>query len=147
VDDEKKDRPQIVLVSRSVVLRDDGRFLLILRSKNDRHHPGLWECPGGKLESGQDVAHAQEDEVVQETGLLVHLVDRLVYFDSFISSIGSYVGLPYIVLFGIAHYTTGSIKLSFEHDDYAWVTFGEALQHDLTPETRKALLALEKRLV
>lgn len=147
MDDERKSRPQIVFVSRSVILRDDGRFLIIQRSKNDRHHPTLWECPGGKLESSQDVAHAQEEEVVQETGLLVNPIDRLVYFDSYICSIGSYVGLPYVVLFGMARYTTGSVRLSPEHDAYAWVTFVEALQYDLTPETKKAMLALEKRLV
>lgn len=144
--DERKDRPQVVLVSRTVILTSLRSFLLIQRSQDDRHHPGLWECPGGKLESGQDVAHAQEEEVVQETGLLVTLVDRLVYFDSFISSIMPYVGMPYIVLFGIARYASGSIRLSSEHDAYAFVTFKEAMEYDLTPETRKALLALEKRL-
>ncbi len=142
----KSQRPRVVLVSRSFVKRRDGRLLLIKRSPKDRNHAGKWECPGGKLDQGQDLTHALEREVMEETRLLVRPARPTVVADSFVIGDGDYKGLTYVVLFGVARLVGGGLLLSEEHTEHRWVTYDAMLHLDLTPETRKAAIILKKYL-
>ncbi len=136
------DRPQVVLVNRCIVRNKEDEFLFLQRSGNDRNNAGLWEFPGGKLDVGQDLSHALEREVMEETGLLVEPSSRLVFAESFVIGDEPYKGLPYVALFGIAHVVGGKFKLSHEHDASLWANFNNALDLDLTAESRKALIVL-----
>lgn len=140
-------RPRILLVCRSFVKRrSDGKLLLIRRAGADRHLPGLWECPGGKLEEGQDLASVQEREVEEETGLLVKPILQLVYADSCVLTAGPYAKLPYVVIFGISEPVGGELALSHEHDAYQWVTYTNLCAETCTLEVLKAAVVLEKHL-
>ena len=144
----KKTRPRVLLVTRCFVVDDTGKLLVIKRSSTDKHDPGKWEIPGGKLEEGQDLAHSQEIEVMQEKGLLVMPRYQLVFADSFVVSEGQYAGLPYVVLFSVTERVGGKFKLSPEHTDHAWLSYNELLALDnLTLEVRKAAIVLESHLI
>jgi ADP-ribose pyrophosphatase YjhB (NUDIX family) len=54
-----------------IVVRDDGRILVIRRDDN-----GHWEAPGGVLELDESFEAGVRREVLEETGLLV-AVERL----------------------------------------------------------------------
>lgn len=136
---EQKERPQVVLVNRCMVYNDKGEILLIRRSEKDRNYPGLWEFPGGKLEEGQDVSHALEKEVLEETGLFVLPTSRVAYVES--EPARFYEGI-FIALIGIGKLIGGKLQLSEEHDAYKWVKPDEAYDLPLKPEVRKALAAL-----
>lgn len=143
----KASRPRIILSNRAIVLNKEKKILLIQRTPNDNWSPNLWEFPGGKLDEGQDVSHALEREVFEETGLLVIPTHRVAYYESSISTMKKYKGLPYICLTGIAHVEGSSqCRLSDEHQSYVWVNLAEAMEYELTNETRKALLALDDLL-
>ena len=144
---DPKDRPQIILVNRCFVLDDKNKILLIKRVSSDSHYPNRWECPGGKLDQGQEIRHAREREVMEETGLLVDLIHPLVYADSYIVGDGKYAGMPYVGLFGIVRSLGGKLTLSDEHSGFAWVAYDEALSYDLTPEVRKAIIVLKDHLI
>lgn len=139
------ERPRIVLVNRSLVLDKMGKGLYIRRAANDSWHAKMWEFPGGKLEEGKDISHALEDEVMEETGLLVSPSSRLVYYESFIIPDGRYKNMPYVVLFGVSKSVGGKFRLSEEHDAYQWLPTNEAFDLDLTPETWRALAVFSKR--
>jgi 8-oxo-dGTP diphosphatase len=55
----------------AVVLADDGRVVLVKR----KHEPlaGLWSLPGGSLEFGESLEAGTAREVLEETGLVVHV--------------------------------------------------------------------------
>jgi 8-oxo-dGTP diphosphatase len=135
-----------LLVNRAFVVRKDRKILLIKRTGGEYYNPGKLEIPGGKLDKGQDITHALEREVLEETGLLSDPVSRTAYVDGEIVTSGKYKGLPYIVIIGISKQVGGKIRLSEEHVDYAWVTTKEAFDYDLTAEVRKALVVLEKKI-
>ena len=140
------DRPKIVLVNRSIVLNKKGEILLIQRINNDSWNSGFWEIPGGKLDEGQDITHALEREVFEETNLLINPISRTAYFESSVISHGKYIGMPYIVIIGISLLDVGKIKLSEEHQDFIWATLTKALKYKLTEETQKALVVLKKQI-
>jgi len=145
-DNKENPRPQVVLVNRCFILNNEKKFLLVKRAINDSYLPDHWECPGGKLDQGQDLTHAREREVLEETGLLVNITNPLVHADSYVIGEGKYVGMPYVLLCGIGQSVGGKLTLSSEHSDYAWVTYDEALNYILTPETRKATIILKDYL-
>lgn len=142
----KSERPQVVLVNRCFVKGDDGRLLVIKRSPTDRNHASKWEVPGGKVDKGQDLSHAQEREVMEETGLLAEPMIKVVFADSFVIGDGQYAGMTYVVLFSITKVLGGHLKISEEHTDHAWVNYDELLSRDLTPEVRKAAIVLKPYL-
>ena len=146
MENNPKERPRVLLVNRCIVLDDKGKILLIRRASDDPHYPDLWECPGGKLDQGQDLNQAREREVLEETGLLVKLIHPLVYVDSYVVGEVKYAGLPYVCLFGIAKSIGGKFGLSSEHSDAKWVTYDEALSFELTMEVRKAIIVLKDYL-
>ncbi len=140
-------RPRVVLVNRCFVKREDSKLLIIKRSPTDKHNATKWEVPGGKVDEGQDLVHAQEREVMEETGLLVEPTERLVFVDSYLIGDGQYAGLPYVTLFSITKIIGGNIALSDEHTDHAWVDYDEMLTYNLTQQVRKAAIVLRPRLI
>lgn len=59
-----------VHVAAAVIRRDDGRVLIAKRSM-DKHQGGLWEFPGGKVETGEAVQVALARELLEELGIVV----------------------------------------------------------------------------
>lgn len=143
---DRKSRPQVVLVNRALIINQNKKILLIQRSHNDEYMPGKWELPGGKLDMGQDISNALEREVLEETGLVVLLTDKIAYWHSEIISSGKYKGLPYIVIVGLAKSIGGKVLISEEHSDYVWVCKEEAFKYDLVHETRAALTVLCEKI-
>ena len=142
-----EERPQAVLVNRCFVLGNDGKILIIKRSPTDNNNPSKWEAPGGKVDRGQALIDAREREVLEETGLLVDPVHRMAFIYDFVITVGKYAGLLYAAFFHITRCARGKVKLSDEHTEFAWVTYDEMLDYDLTYETRKAAVALKEYLV
>jgi 8-oxo-dGTP pyrophosphatase MutT (NUDIX family) len=142
----KSGRPQVLLITRSIVLNQEGQILLIRRSDKDTYNPGLWELPGGKLDEGQDISNALEREVFEETGLLVIPKDRLAYFESVVLTSGKYKGLPYLTIIGISTSKSKKVRLSEEHSEYKWCSVDEAYELETADSTLKAIQTLEDKL-
>ena len=51
------------------VIVDDGSRILITRRAVESHQGGLWEFPGGKVESGESVQDALARELHEELGI------------------------------------------------------------------------------
>ena len=137
--------PKIIVVNRVIILNPKKKkFLIMQRSKSDSWMPLRWEFPGGKLNKGQDINNATEREALEETGLLVFPIDRVVYFESYIVPEGKHKGETFICLIGLSKTLTENVKLSAEHDDFRWVDIAEALEMDLVEESKKAIISLNE---
>lgn len=139
-------RPKVLIVVRSIIIFK-GKILLIQRSRKDSSDPLKWEIPGGKLDKGQDVKVSSERELVEEVGIFAIPLSPLFYVDSAIAMDKKYKGLPYIRIVGLYTCNLDKVRLSFEHDDFKWVTFDEALNMEITDITRKSLLVWEKEIL
>lgn len=62
-----------VRVAVGAILRDHGRVLLVRRANPPSR--GLWAVPGGRVEPDETLEAAVRREMLEETGLTVH-VDR-----------------------------------------------------------------------
>lgn len=66
--------PPLVLVAACVLLDSNGK-LLIAKRPQGRPLAGLWEFPGGKVESGESPEHALIRELAEELGIGIALAD------------------------------------------------------------------------
>ncbi|WOI52457.1 (deoxy)nucleoside triphosphate pyrophosphohydrolase [Parvularcula sp. LCG005] len=58
----------LLLVSAVALIDQDGRVLMATRPEG-RHHAGLWEFPGGKVEDGETPEAALVRELEEELGI------------------------------------------------------------------------------
>ncbi len=95
---------KVVHVAVAVIRGEDGR-LLIAKRPDDKHMGGLWEFPGGKVETGENVQNALRRELKEELAVQVtefspliqirhHYPDKSVHLDTWIVSglLGQAVG-------------------------------------------------------
>ncbi|RIK84207.1 MAG: (deoxy)nucleoside triphosphate pyrophosphohydrolase [Planctomycetota bacterium] len=86
----ESDTPHLIAIA---VVEHDGRYL-IRRRPEGAPLAGYWEFPGGKALSGEPAEAAAVRECLEETGLVVRAVGRLVELDH--------------------QYDHGALRLSFE---------------------------------
>jgi len=119
----------------------DGRprYLLL------KYPAGHWDFPKGNIERGETPLEAMHREVREETGLVdVRPVDG---FEQVIEYYYSRDGLRIRkqVVFYLAESKEQKVTLSFEHRDYKWAGFDEAMKVVTYSNSRKLLRAAESK--
>jgi ADP-ribose pyrophosphatase YjhB (NUDIX family) len=136
----------VMLVNRTFVVHK-GNILAVQRSRRSEHNPSLWEIPGGKREGRHGLQESLEQEVIEETGLLIRPVDRIFHVeDNVLDGEGRYGGMTRIAFFRVSTVIGGELKLSDEHDAHRWCTYAKLLKLELRPDVRKAAISLARHL-
>ena len=65
---EVEENPTWMAVVAVALIDDSGRWLMH-RRPSGKHHAGLWEFPGGKVETGETPANALVREIAEELGV------------------------------------------------------------------------------
>ncbi len=105
---------RIVQAAAAVVVREDGRLLLVRRGREPQR--GRWSVPGGKLEPGETPAQAAVREVLEETGARVRAGRELGTV-----RIPGGAGLVYEVHEIAATYLGGTLRPGDDADAVRWV--------------------------
>jgi len=111
-------------VAGAVIIKNNEEgtqsVLLIQRSKKD-NWPNVWEFPRGKENPGENNIHAAlKREVKEETGLDVEIIEFIDKYE-YIADRGKRKSTQYNFLCRMKN-PNQKIKLSFEHQDYRWIT-------------------------
>lgn len=123
-------------LSVNALVRDRrGRYLLLRRSPLSRVNPGKWDLPGGKVYPGEGFDQALFREVAEETGLEISL-ERLAA-----ATEAGLDGRRVIHIIMEARFVSGRLRLSHEHDAFAWVSREELGSVDACPQFRAFLRA------
>jgi 8-oxo-dGTP diphosphatase len=123
------------VAGRAIIVRADGRILLVLRSSQASVDPGFWELPGGKLSYGETLHDALLREVHEETALsvelgpVVHIGHREVQ--------GFWTTVVVFRCFSPGR----NVQISEEHDDCGWFTQDDLAALPLAPGTAQAIQA------
>lgn len=113
------DSVRYIAAVAAVIFRGD-RVLAMRRSKNKTAGPGLWETLSGRIEKGEEPLDALKREIMEECGLEVEIDPRPVYAYQ-----ATRMGEPMILMIYRADHIAGTVEISSEHDDYAWLTPSE----------------------
>jgi bis(5'-nucleosidyl)-tetraphosphatase len=127
----------------AVIFRREGDkiFYLLL------HYPGAshrakkdyWDFPKGHIEKGEEIEDTVKREVFEETGLkdikfIEGFKETIKYFFKFQGK-----NILKFVTFYLAETKEEKIKISFEHLDFAWLPFKEALERVTFPNAKRIL--------
>jgi 8-oxo-dGTP diphosphatase len=127
------------LAVKAVIVDDAGRSLLIRRSRANRNFVGQWEWPGGKSDPGEAFDVALKREVLEESGLQVEITGVA-------GALGYEMPAVHVVLLCLeARVFGGNLRLSEEHDEFAWVPFGEYPRMALVDNIRAFMLEYAAR--
>lgn len=143
MDMEQSKAANVLMVNRSIILDEKDRLLVVKRSLEDRHNPGLWEFPGGKVDVGESISTSLAREVFEETGLVTESVSLLTFAHSEILA-SSRESRLYVALFHVARLAEGHVHTSEEHAAFQWDTIDTARSRKLTFASRKALEVFAK---
>ncbi len=130
--ENKNNKGKIGVSQKAIIFRKDGRFLTIRRSKTAPSRPLHWDLPGGDLEFGEDAKEGVIREIKEETGLEVKDLMVMDAISGFNDKNEFWVTICYT-----AQPTTSEVKLSYEHDDFQWVTPDEFQELKASPRNKK----------
>jgi len=112
---------------------NEKREFLIISNEKER-----WDFPKGHIEEGETPEQTAVREVKEETGLDIEFIDGFKEKISFFFKKGKEL-VKKDVIFFLAKAKSKNVTLSFEHIDYKWLNFEEAL-NKLTFKDSKNLL-------
>lgn len=127
-----------VLVSAVALIDADGRVLLNQRPEG-KHLAGMWEYPGGKVESGESPERALIREIREELG--VELCERCFAPLSFVSH--AYEEFQLLMLLYVAHRWEG-IPQSREGQALTWKRPAEMRAMPMPPADVPLIHVLEE---
>ena len=117
---------------KAVIFNEEGKLLTMFRTETAPNRPNTWDLPGGDLESEEEPIDSIIREIKEETGLEVKDVN---IFDA-----GTYVvekGMEWATLCYKCKAIGDKVTLSYEHNDYRWVTQEEFLKLESSPKLQR----------
>lgn len=133
------DAPKVT--QKAMLIREDGRILALRRSATCPRRPFTWDLPGGVVEYGENLAESLRREVHEEAGVAVKelsLLDAVGYTipeGEYWISIGYMARVPQDTV----------VVLSFEHDQFEWLSKEEFLTLQSTERIRRFLQNIPSR--
>jgi 8-oxo-dGTP diphosphatase len=109
---ESREKPLHVV--GAILLKGDR--ILVARRAPHKSAPGLWEFPGGKVESGESPPVALEREVLEELGLSVTCLKTLDASETLVE--GRVIRLEVIV----CELLNDFAGFSSDHDEFLWAS-------------------------
>lgn len=104
------------LTVKAIIRRGDGKILIVKRSADDDHRPGIWETAGGGVEEGVSPQDALKREIREETGLEVEVGEPFNVFNFVKDNGDKKIGITFL-----CDYLSGEVRLSEEHSDWQWI--------------------------
>lgn len=119
------------------VIVNDGRVLIIQRVSGDTF-PDLWELPSGKKEFLENSLEAIVRETKEETGLDTKVIDTIGVFNFIVEKedeIRDIVQVNFLLeLIG-----SSKVKLSSEHQNFAWITSKGVDKYNISNEVKEII--------
>ncbi|HSX31028.1 MAG TPA: NUDIX hydrolase [Candidatus Saccharimonadales bacterium] len=106
------------MLARTLVVRPDGKVLVLRRSPDDDLWPGAFDLPGGQVEPGESYLQAAIRETEEETGIRL-APDNVCLVHASTGEDTTKGELKMRFLF-VAHVGKVTISLNPEHDAYWW---------------------------
>ena len=111
---------QLYVVAVAAIILREGKVLAMRRALTKDAGAGLWETLSGRVSPGEEPLESVKREIQEECGLAVSIEERpFTVYQAFRKDI------PMIVIVYRAHYLSGEVLPSDEHDAFDWLTPGE----------------------
>jgi len=112
---------------KAIILNGQNQILVLQRSEKTKGE-GKWSLPGGAMEHNETPIDSIKREIMEETMLEVTDIKQF-SFKSY-----EYKGDSVLIIGYKCKAKSEDVTLNWEHDDYKWLTKGEALKLELTED-------------
>ena len=128
-------------VSQKIFIKNkEGKYLALRRSDTDPNRPLTWDMPGGQLEEGEDLIESIKRETREEAGIEISNVVILGAEAGTSIKNGEY----WVQLGYTGEVDMPTVTLSYEHDQYEWLTIPEFLALESSEKLMKLAEKLNK---
>ena len=118
---EKNSKTHIVAVV-AVIRNEEGKYLVLKRSKNEIAYPGQYTFPGGKIEGNETVGETLIREADEEAGLVLKPGKILLKDKSYLRPDGQ---TAKFFSYLCEAENTSEVKICEDFSDYKWVSLKE----------------------
>lgn len=126
------------VVLAAVIVKKNAAIIL-QRSQKEKFYPGMWELPGGKKELFEDIDRALIREVKEETSVKIQSPQVFSVFDYVLDN-DTEIRDTTQINFVAEVSNNADVKISKEHQNYAWVTKKELSRYRISKETKAVIL-------
>ena len=124
------------IAQKAVIFNKEGKLLAIRRSNTDPHRPLTWDLPGGDLEVNEDPREGMLREIQEEVAIEVRNLKVLDVTSRRNDKNELWIGISYT-----AEAATTDVVLSYEHDQFEWLTKEEFLARESSEKLRKTVVS------
>ena len=130
----REDRIHKIEVHVGCICFDKEKVLILKRSEERKLFPGVWECGGGQVWTGEGFEEAVQRQLLEEAGISVNIVCPVAIYQIDVSGDEQrkIPGMYFACTFEGYEYGDRP-KLSREHTEWKWVTLEELEDYDLIP--------------
>jgi len=138
---KKKVKKKIVqkIVAAAVIFNKENKILILQRSKDEEIFPNIWELPSGKRKFLESCKDCLKREVKEETNLDIEILFPFSVFEYKIEKPNEILDTTQINFLTKVK-RNKKIKLSKEHQNFAWVDKKEIKNYKLSKNTKKTIL-------
>ncbi|MFH0859245.1 MAG: NUDIX hydrolase [Patescibacteria group bacterium] len=124
---------------KAIIFNSDNEILALRRSSTHQFKPFTWDLPGGDLDFGEEPLVGISREIKEETGL--EIIDLTPFdVDSRINGNNEF----WVTIAYIAFSESVNVHLSYEHDEFKWVTLKQFLKLESSEKLHNFVKKLEK---
>jgi 8-oxo-dGTP diphosphatase len=127
------------VVVGGVIFNKEGKILILQRSKDEDVFPEIWELPSGKREFFEDSQSSLIREIKEETGLSKIEIIMPFYVFEYKVEKQEEIRDTTQINFLVKLLEDEEVKLSKEHQDFAWISKDEVEKYKLSEETKKSI--------
>ena len=132
---DKKIVQKVVLAA---VIMKNKKVLILQRNKDEEIFPNMWELPSGKKELLESSKKCLIREVKEETGLDIQIIIPTFIFDYQIEKPNEIRDSTQIN-FLVKSINNNKVKLSLEHQKFAWISKNEIEKYELSQATKESI--------
>jgi len=127
-------------VAIGALIEKENRFLVLKRSPEKDVGGNLWEFITGRLEEEEEPTIGVLREVKEEVNLDVEII-MPIHTTFFYRGSKDF---PMVFIVYWCRYLQGEVKLSWEHNEYNWITLEEAISSEELNIFRKVFINVKK---
>jgi len=128
------------IVVAGVIINKEGKVLILQRNKDEEVFPNIWELPSGKREFLEDSQSCLMREIKEETGLSNIKIIMPFYVFEYQIEKPKEIRDTTQINFLVKLLKKQKVKLSTEHQNFAWISKNEIKNYQLSENTKKVIL-------